>query len=533
MIKINKNDSIIDIIIKIKNCKDKEIVLEFPFWHPILHNYTSLKILKTKADKKELVIVTNDKTSKRIWKKLWIKYNLVSKEENPETQYSAGEYFLYTMKNYFKEVKNFLTNKARENSFAKYQKIYSNWKIWFFAIFLLLSILLLVFIFYFAVNKTYIHITPEIEFRPKWRNFVFEKMWNDDLTLETNIIKLREIQKTSSISTKILTSWVDEKDNKKSTWKIKVFNLTDKEVYLIKNSRLSTKDWLDFLLDNEIKIPAAILDKDKKIVAWEIEATVTARTEDTDWKIIWARWNIKAWEKLTLPWLKEDSDKIFANSVSEFTWWETSTKRILSKNDLENAKKILRWKLEQAWLNEIRKELESENKTNNVKYEILWASWMIKYSDFQFSWIENLKEWDEIEEFEIFWTLKTTAYAFNKEVVMNKLRNIIKEWLLTNVESIFSIDESSFAIVNEIWREENPFRIKATAQVRVWYIQNFLSEKNNFVEKLKHQIAWLPIEEAEKILINTWKVSNVNIEVRPFFIKNISKIVDNIKFEIK
>ena len=170
---------------------------------------------------------------------------------------------------------------------------------------------------------------------------------------------------------------------------------------------------------------------------------------------------------------------------------------------------------------------------NNVKYEILWASWMIKYSDFQFSWIENLKEWDEIEEFEIFWTLKTTAYAFNKEVVMNKLRNIIKEWLLTNVESIFSIDESSFAIVNEIWREENPFRIKATAQVRVWYIQNFLSEKNNFVEKLKHQIAWLPIEEAEKILINTWKVSNVNIEVRPFFIKNISKIVDNIKFEIK
>ena len=361
MIKINKNDSIIDIIIKIKNCKDKEIVLEFPFWHPILHNYTSLKILKTKADKKELVIVTNDKTSKRIWKKLWIKYNLVSKEENPETQYSAGEYFLYTMKNYFKEVKNFLTNKARENSFAKYQKIYSNWKIWFFAIFLLLSILLLVFIFYFAVNKTYIHITPEIEFRPKWRNFVFEKMWNDDLTLETNIIKLREIQKTSSISTKILTSWVDEKDNKKSTWKIKVFNLTDKEVYLIKNSRLSTKDWLVFLLDNEIKIPAAILDKDKKIVAWEIEATVTARTEDTDWKIIWARWNIKAWEKLTLPWLKENSDKIFANSVSEFTWWETSTKRILSKNDLENAKKILRWKLEQAWLNEIRKELESEN----------------------------------------------------------------------------------------------------------------------------------------------------------------------------
>ena len=29
--------------------EDKEIILEFPFSHPILHNYMSLKILKSKA----------------------------------------------------------------------------------------------------------------------------------------------------------------------------------------------------------------------------------------------------------------------------------------------------------------------------------------------------------------------------------------------------------------------------------------------------------------------------------------------------
>ncbi|MDR2640279.1 MAG: hypothetical protein LBC61_02915 [Candidatus Peribacteria bacterium] len=49
MIKVNKNDSIVDIIIKIKNSKEKEVILEFPFGHPVLHNYISLKILKTKA----------------------------------------------------------------------------------------------------------------------------------------------------------------------------------------------------------------------------------------------------------------------------------------------------------------------------------------------------------------------------------------------------------------------------------------------------------------------------------------------------
>jgi hypothetical protein len=49
MIKISKEDSIIDVIIKIKHVEEKEIVLEFPFGHPLLHNYTSLRILKTNA----------------------------------------------------------------------------------------------------------------------------------------------------------------------------------------------------------------------------------------------------------------------------------------------------------------------------------------------------------------------------------------------------------------------------------------------------------------------------------------------------
>ena len=45
MIKVNNNDSIIDIIQQIQKEKKDEIIIEFPFWHPILHNYLSLKIL--------------------------------------------------------------------------------------------------------------------------------------------------------------------------------------------------------------------------------------------------------------------------------------------------------------------------------------------------------------------------------------------------------------------------------------------------------------------------------------------------------
>lgn len=529
MIKIDKNDSIVDVILKIKNCKDENVSLEFPFWHPILHNYTSLKILKTKVWKKDLIIFTNDKTSKRIWKKLWIKYNLVTKADVPETEYSFWEYFLYTMKNYFLELKNFLTNKARENSFSKYQKIYTNWKIWFFIVFLLFSIWLLIFIFYFAVNKTYIYITPEIENRPKWKNFVFEKMWEWELSLDKNIIRLKEIEKTVNLSVKIFTTGIDEADNTRSKWKVKIQNYTEEEIKLVKNTRLVTKEWIIFLLDDIISIPA-LWDDEKP---GESIITATARINDINNKITWERWNIKSGEIMSLPGLKENNDKIIAVSIEDFNWWKKSTNRILSKEDLENSKNILRGKLEQMWIEEIKKEIYSENKVNNVKYEILWANGMIKFSNFTFSWIENLKVWDKINDFEIKWSIKTTAYAFNKETVMAKLRTDINDLLLKNVESIFNIDENSFSVVDEIWREENPFRIKATVQVDVWYTQNFLSNTNNYVEKLKYQIAWKSKQEAEKILTNTWKISNVNIDIRPFFIKNISNIPENIKFEIK
>jgi hypothetical protein len=66
MIQIHKKDSIIDIIIKITHSNEKEIVLEFPFGHPVLHNYTSLKILKEKSGTKRLVIITNDISAQKI-----------------------------------------------------------------------------------------------------------------------------------------------------------------------------------------------------------------------------------------------------------------------------------------------------------------------------------------------------------------------------------------------------------------------------------------------------------------------------------
>ena len=82
-------------------------------------------------------------------------------------------------------------------------------------------------------------------------------------------------------------------------------------------------------------------------------------------------------------------------------------------------------------------------------------------------------------------------------------------------------------------REEEPLKIKASAEIQASFTHNFLSKKNNYVEKLKYTIAWINKEDAKKILLNNSKISNVEIDTRPFFMKNISSIPNNIEFVVE
>ena len=216
MIKINKKDSIIDVIKKISDWIQKEIVLDFHFWNPILNSYKSFKILKNKAWLKDLIIITNNKTSIKIWKKLWIKYSQIWDSDLLEYNYTFLEYTKYIFKRYFLELSQFFWNKNTDIVFD-YHKKYWNWnsKIWFFIIWLISSIILFMFIFYFAVNKTYIYITPEISIKTKAENFIFKEIKNDEIADE-DTIKLNKISKLIYLTNHYTNSWINEESLKKS-----------------------------------------------------------------------------------------------------------------------------------------------------------------------------------------------------------------------------------------------------------------------------------------------------------------------------
>lgn len=533
MIKIHKSDSIVDIIIKIKNCKEREIVLEFPFWHPVLHNYTSLRILKTKAEKKDLVIVTSDRTAKKIWSRLWIKYSLTDNPDLLHYNFTFFEYFLYTFKSYFREIKDVFLQKNNDNIVSKYREKYWDSKIWYFLSILLVCVFLLIFVFYFAVNKTYIEITPKIEVKTSWKNFEFTESNDENVILSNNKISLRKIEKEIFIDSNFWASWVAENSVTASRWTVTLFNEFEDEIELVNNTRLQTGSWVVYLLDWNAVIPWSSVSSTGAIIPWKVDIYADSRLRDADWEITWEEWNIKAWVEMFLPGLTEDREKIYAVASTDFEWWSDNNTKIITEEDVENAKQILRWRLETQAYEEIKNDLEISNESNNVRYEIFPIDWITTYSDFEIIGEDEINIWEETDSFKLWWSIKINSYSYNKEMLMTKLRDTVTNQTLQNVEKLLQINENSLRIVSEpISRSEGPFIVKSTAMIEAYFIHNFLWENNNYVERLKSVVAWINRDEAENILINTWRISDVDINIRPFFLNNVSKITDNIVLEI-
>lgn len=542
MIKIDNKDTIIDIIEKIKHYKWKEILLDFPFWHPILHNYISLKILKNKSWKKEITIITSDLTSRKIWKQLWIKYSIIKdrnfneKSDNNNIlkhNFSFWWYLKFIIKRYYRDLSNLISQNRELNNIGKYTKKYeSKYNLWFFVISLIISILLLMFIFYFAVNKTYVYITPEIAIKTKAKNFIFKTNTNNAILKDNNTIEIVNFSNIFNMDRDFVTTWIDPESTSKSKWNINFINNYNEEIKLLPHTRLLSSDWILYETENWVTIPAAIKDNFWKITPWIKKESITAKDYDKNWLFIWSRWNIWTNIILTLPWLKTTEVKLYAKTLWKITWWTNNYKKILLKEDLQNAKITIENELKDKSLKKLKSNLENRNNINNDNWVILWIDDIIKYSNQKITWENVLKIWENIDSFNLGWEILIETYIYNKDTLINKLKNIVRDSIIEWTEKILAINEKSLRISNIIYKNNLPFETKATTEIEFLILHDFSNNEDGYTKKLKDLIRWVNKEEAKKILINEKKISNTDIEIRPFFVDNISNIVDNIIFKI-
>ncbi|MCP4523795.1 MAG: hypothetical protein GY828_06290 [Candidatus Gracilibacteria bacterium] len=377
------------------------------------------------------------------------------------------------------------------------------------------------------------YITPEITIRTAEKNLYFEHDIPENAFNNESIIPLKEISKLVYLSETFSTTGIDASTTSPSTGYIMFHNLLNEQVLLKENTRVATEDGVIFRVAESVDIPASFVDGTGENLIGKTKVMVTASDYDLTGNYIGSRGNIGTGVYLTLPGLKEDQDKIFAYSESIFQGGNENFTKTLGVDDIKNASILLEGKLKDLALSQVKKEISESNKNNNVTYEILGVDDIIQWSDLGITGADHIKTGEKMDNFSLNGTIKITTYTYNTESVLNHLRGVIKSTLLTEVEDILQIDNSSLRIALVVNRSESPLRIKATAEVQASFIHNFLSQKNNYVEKLKYTIAGINKDSAKKLLLNNPKISNVEIETRPFFMENISNIPSNIDFIVE
>ncbi len=542
MIKIDKKDTIIDILTKMKEETGNDMIIAFPFWHPVLHNYLSLKIIKTRAANKNLLIVTSDQTSRKIGKHLGINYSFVNDDtayEDATTtskimkhNFSFFEYLQFEIKHFFRDFKDYFSeNKSLKYYSLKYSK--EQWKIGFFVFWFLISAGVLLMIFYFAVTKTYVSITPEISIRERGKNFIFKEMSQEWESLRDNIIQLRKVSKALYVEDTFATTGIDDSKVQKSSGKVVLVNQTLENVRLFPHTRLATSTGVVLETQTSVEIPAGSKDTGV-LIPGTIEVSAISALRNQSWKLQGESSNVPNNTRLSIPWLQKDVDLIFWRTSWVFLWGKDySDGFIISQSNVDNAKKILEEKLKNESLKALQKEIKKENDFNNVTFEILGIDDIIKYSGEEEMLLDGVHVGDSRKNFRLGWSINVETYIYNKNSVISKLKNIVNDSILEWSEKLLMINEDSLRASTIVYKQKDPFEVKVTMEIEAFVIHNFLNENDAYVKKLKNSIIGLPQDEGEKILINDPKISNAKIDITPFFIHTVASLPNNIIFQIQ
>ena len=163
-----------------------------------------------------------------------------------------------------------------------------------------------------------------------------------------NEIKLTKVSKLVYVKDVFATSWIYENSRFRAFGKVSLINYTDKEISLLPETRLESKNGILYTIPNRITIPSSKVNPSctwsncQKQVPWKIETNVIAKLYDNEDNIIGERWNIEAWVILYIPWLDEElQGKIYGKSLENFKWWSNDYEKTLWTQDLQNAKNII------------------------------------------------------------------------------------------------------------------------------------------------------------------------------------------------
>lgn len=505
-----------------------------------LKNYLNLTLLLYRFPAKRFSFITSSAELKKLGEPLGIKFFQKNDDIEFEREYAKKHILAhnFTFFEYGKyEIQKLISKLAflwKKKAFIyKNRKVIKDSNVFLLVTGLVVSLSLLSFIFYFAVSKTYVTITPELGVKTVSRNIVFSEQKETSILNSKNTVSVHQVALEVPLDYTFNVTTIDEMSAKNAYGTVEIYNELRQEQVFRPNTRFVTDDGIVFKTSDWIKIPPSGSSSGAMVLG-KTQATLMADIYDTKGNITWQRGNIEEGSTLIIPGLKFNRDKIYAKALARFAGGVDPKIHVLTEKELTNFKNILLEKLKNKALESIKENIRKTNAENGENYVILPINENITYTPGDIILAKNAKIGDKIEEVELQGKIKISTFVYDKDAALFYLKTILNENLLFGTEKLIGVNEDSLRITNVLSKTTSwPFIMKSTTELDATISYNFEDASNNLTKKLKNLIVGSTPKEATSILLNDNNIANVKISFSPFWLTRVSNNPDNIEFIIQ
>lgn len=330
-----------------------------------------------------------------------------------------------------------------------------------------------------------------------------------DENLELSILPGTYSQLEDKIEKKVSSSG-KKNVGEKASGEITVSNKTGNAVKISQSSRFQSTGGLIFLSNAEISVPAATasVDSEGNVRVNPGQATAKVTAENSGEK-----YNLDPQKFTILDIDQSKRDNIFGQSQNKFSGGTTREITVVSKDDLENAKKELSDTLFQKLKEEIQKKVGKKRLLDDASsFELL-----------EFS--ADSKENSEKSEFTAQAKGKLKTLSFLEEDFRKLIVSLLQKKLPADRMLLLQNEDEIIITVSQ--KEEDLSKMKLSAKIKTRSGPK-LSE-----DSLKTEISGKKIALAQQTLENKPEIETAKITIAPSFFGKVSRLKRQVKIRFE
>jgi len=565
VIYIELDEEITSVYDRVKKLQFNDMYLVVPERAVLLQSVVNLKILKRKLSdiEKQIFIITTDPVGTKLAMQAGIKVFDKIDDNNKVTQTilnpqlkiqpisaTANEYedfspsripqkkvsILEIVKE-FKDKKKGLSFKSLWDAQKKYRKLLKEKKQFGYygpsrktlTALVIVSVAMLLIIFYVALPGTTIYLTPESNVLEVSANITLADADINAIELSshpTHTIASYDVESAVEIGIDYnATGQLFSGEN--ATGTITLTNEGENKWDLVAFTRLQSPDGVIFRTQQFVSIPAAT-----ETGPGKLDVYVVADEKDEDDQVIGDRGNLPAGTHFILPGLRESSQTVlYGENASAMTGGETVVTKYVTAEDLDSAYMQAESALYDAVQSTLQTKVDTLNTEQGTDLVLLTGDYAFETGDVSITVpdVEN----QQIESFQVTGTMYVSGISYNQSELVNILRNELK--LKKSPEKqLKSIDEESM-YYEVIDIDESAQKIKITASIKgvEEYVLDPEEESGaRLVKKIKDHIAGMPVEEAKEYIQDLDEINSVEIKSWPVWAPTIPTVQENIKIKV-